>query len=73
MFGIICVELNLSAEAYESLKKAIALDPDNPRINYVMGAVATHRPDRSEAIPYLEKYVALMPADPRGLFAFGAA
>lgn len=73
MFGIICVERDLSAEAYESLKKAIALDPENPRINYVLGAVATHRPDPSEAIPYFEKYVALEPDDPRGVFALGAA
>jgi tetratricopeptide (TPR) repeat protein len=73
MFGIICVELNLAAEAFESLKKAIALEPENPRINYVLGAVATHRHDPSEAIPYFEKYVALMPDDPRGVFALGAA
>ncbi len=49
---------SVGAEAYESMKKAMALDPDNPQINYVLGAVATHRPDRSEAIPYFEKYVA---------------
>jgi tetratricopeptide (TPR) repeat protein len=73
MFGIVCVELNLAAEAYESLKKAVALDPENPQINYVLGAVSTHRHDPAEAIPYFEKYVALAPDDPRGVFALGAA
>ena len=73
MFGLICVEMNLAAEAYESLKKAVALDPENPQINYVLGAVATHRHDPAEAIPYFEKYIALEPDDPRGVFALGAA
>jgi len=73
MFGVVCVEMNLVAEAYDSLKKAIALDPENPQINYVLGAVATHRPDRSEGIPYFERYVALEPDDPRGMFALGLA
>jgi tetratricopeptide (TPR) repeat protein len=73
MFGIICVEMNLAAEAYESLKKAVALDPENPQINYVLGAVSTHRHEPAEAIPYFEKYIALMPDDPRGVFALGVA
>jgi tetratricopeptide (TPR) repeat protein len=73
LFGVVCVELNLAAEAFESLKKAIELDPDNPQINYVLGAVATHRHDPAEAIPYFEKYVTLLPDDPRGVFALGAA
>ena len=30
MFGIICVELNLVAEAYESMKKAVAIEPREP-------------------------------------------
>ena len=68
MFGIICVELNLGAEAYESMKKAMALDPENPQINYVMGAVSIHRHEPAEAIPYFEKYVALKPDDPEGSF-----
>ena len=73
MFGIICVELNLGAEAYESLKKAVAIDPENPMVNYVMGAVSVHRHEPAEAIPYFEKYVALTPDDPRGVFALGTA
>jgi tetratricopeptide (TPR) repeat protein len=73
LFGVVCVELNLAAEAFDALKKAVELDPENPQINYVLGAVATHRHDPSEAIPYFEKYVALLPNDPRGVFALGAA
>ena len=73
MFGIICVEMNLGAEAYESLKKAVALEPESPQINYMMGAVSIHRHEPAEAIPYFEKYLALSPGDPRGRFALGAA
>jgi tetratricopeptide (TPR) repeat protein len=73
MFGIACVELNLGAEAYDALKKAVALAPGNAYVNYAMGAVAIHRHDPSDALPYFEKYVRLKPDDPRGRFALGAA
>ena len=72
-FGIVCVELNLGAAAYDSLKKAVALAPDSAPINYAMGAVSIHRHEPSEALPYFEAYVRLAPKDPRGRFAFGAA
>jgi tetratricopeptide (TPR) repeat protein len=73
LFGIVCVELNLGAEAHESLAKAVALSPDDPDVNYAMGAVSLHRHDPSEALPYFEAYVRLRPGDPRGRFALGAA
>ena len=37
LFGIVCVEMDLGAEAYESMKKAVALAPDHPGVNYMMG------------------------------------
>ena len=55
------------------MKKAVTLDPENPQMNYAMGAVSIHRHEPAEAIPYFEKYVALKPDDPRGVFALGAA
>jgi tetratricopeptide (TPR) repeat protein len=73
LFGIVCVEMELANEAYESLKKAVTLDPDNPLINYAMGAVSTHRHEPAESLPYFEKYVKLKPDDPRGRFALGVA
>ena len=73
LFGIVCVEMNLGAEAHESLAKAVALAPDDPDVNYAMGAVSLHRHDPSEALPYFEAYVRLRPGDPRGRFALGAA
>ena len=73
LFGVVCIELELGAEAYESLKKAVALDPENPPANYMMGAVSLHRHDPSEALPYFEKYLRLQPNDPRGRFALGVA
>ena len=72
-FGIVCIDLNLGAEAYESLQRAVELDPENPYINYALGAVAIHRHEPSESLPYFEKYIRLRPDDPRGRFALGAA
>ncbi len=54
-FGISCVELNLGGEAYDALKKAGELAPDNPYVNFALGAVAIHRREPSEALPYFEK------------------
>ncbi|MPY90714.1 MAG: tetratricopeptide repeat protein [Luteitalea sp.] len=73
LFGVICVKLNLGAEAYDALTKAVALEPDNALANYALGAVSIHRHDPSEAIPHFKKYVQLVPDDPRGKFALGAA
>jgi Flp pilus assembly protein TadD len=72
-FGLVCIELNLGSESYESLKKAFTLEPHNPSVNYVLGAVALHRHERAEALPYFKRYVELMPKDPRGRFALGVA
>lgn len=71
LFGVVCVELDLVAEAYESLKKALALDPDNADFNYVMGSVAMHRHEPADSLPYLEKYLQLKPDDPRAHLALG--
>lgn len=73
LFGMVCVELNLGAEAYESLQKAVQLAPDDPLVNYAMGAVSMTRREPREAVPYLEKYRRLVPDDVRGRFALGAA
>jgi tetratricopeptide (TPR) repeat protein len=73
LFGMVCVDLDLGAEAYTSLKEAVKLDPENASINYAMGAVALHRKDPSEAIPYFRKYSELEPREPRGPFAVGVA
>ena len=67
------MELDLGAEAYNSLKEAVRLDPENAAANYAMGAVALHRKDPSEAIPYFRKYAQLEPKEPRGPFAVGVA
>ena len=52
---MVCVEENLVREAYESMKKAVELDPDNPLVNYAMGAVSTHRHEPSESLPYMRE------------------
>jgi tetratricopeptide (TPR) repeat protein len=72
-FGLVCVDLNLVAEARNSFEKAVRLEPDNPSYNYAMGAASAFRHDPSEAIPYFEKYIRLKPQDPRGKLALGAA
>ena len=72
-FGMICVDLDLGVEAFDSLREAVRLAPENPSFNYALGAVALHRRDPGEAIPYFKKYAELRPRDSRGPFAIGAA
>lgn len=72
-FGMVCLDMNLIAEARNSFEKATNLDPDNPTYNYAMGAASAFRHDPAEAIPYFEKYLKLEPDDPRGKLALGVA
>jgi tetratricopeptide (TPR) repeat protein len=71
-FGLVCLDLNLVAEARNSFEKAVTLDPENPSYNYAMGAASAFRQDPAEAVPYFEKYRKLRPDDPRGALALGA-
>lgn len=73
LFGAICAELDLSADAYESFKKAAELDGQNPDYNLAAGAVALQRRAASESIPLLTKYRTQRPKDARGHLALGAA
>lgn len=73
LFGVVCVEENLGAEAYDALQKAVALAPDDPHVNYVLGVVAMHRHEPAESLPYLRQFVALTAGDARGRFALGVA
>lgn len=70
-FGLVCLDLDLVAEARNSLEKALKLDPDNPSYNYAMGVASTFRQDPEEAVPFFEKYLKLRPQDPRGKLAIG--
>src|SRR6266704_1290971 len=72
-FGVVCVDLNLIAEARNSFERAVQLEPENPDYNYAMGAAPAFRHDPAEAVPYFEKYLKLKPQDPRGKLAMGAA
>jgi len=72
-FGMVCVDLDLGVEAYNSLKEAVRLEPDNAAFNYALGAVALHRRFPGEAIPYFRKYSELKPEDPRGAMGVGIA
>jgi tetratricopeptide (TPR) repeat protein len=72
-FGILCLQLNLLAEAQRAMGKALALEPDNPSYNYSMGAVSVFSQGPEQAIPYFQKYLKLKPQDPRGKLALGAA
>lgn len=70
---MVCVEHDLAEEAYQALKKAVALNPHNAYYNYALGVVTMQRQDASESIPYLKKYCELKPHDARGRLALGAA
>jgi tetratricopeptide (TPR) repeat protein len=72
-FGLVCVDLNLLAEARNSFEAAVKLGPQNPDYNYAMGAASAFQRDPAEALPYFEKYIKLKPQDPRGKLAMGAA
>jgi tetratricopeptide (TPR) repeat protein len=72
-FGLVCVDMNLIAEARNSFEKAVKLEPENPSYNYAMGATSAYRHDPAEAVPYFEKYLKLKPQDPRAKLALGNA
>jgi len=72
-FGLVCVDLDLVAEARNSFEKAVQLEPDNPAYNYAMGATSAYRHDPAEAVPYFEKYLKQRPDDPRAKLALGDA
>ena len=73
LFGMVCVQENLSQDAYSSLKQAVSLKPDDPYYNYALGAVILDREDANKAIPYFKKYGQLRPSDPRGKLGIGVA
>lgn len=70
-FGLVCLDLDLVAEARNSFEKAVKIDPENPSYNYAMGTASTFRQDPEEAVPYFKNYVKLKPQDPRGRLAIG--
>jgi Flp pilus assembly protein TadD len=70
---MVAIEQDLAEEAYQSLKKAVAIDPHNAWYNYAFGVVAMQREAASESIPYLRKYCEMRPHDPRGRLALGTA
>ena len=72
-FGLVCLDMNLVAEARSSFEKAVRLEPENPEYNYAMGAASSFRHDPAEAVPYFEKFLKLKPQDRRGRLAMGAA
>lgn len=72
-FGLVCVNLDLLAEAYEAFGKAVQLEPNHALYNYARGTIAAFRRDPAEAVPYFEKYLQLKPQDPRAKLALGVA
>lgn len=73
LFGMTCVQDNLGAEAYKSLKRAVELKPDEPYYNYALGAVILNHEEPRAAIPYFKKYSQLKPNDPRGRLGVAVA
>ena len=72
-FGMVCVEMNLTEEAFHSLQKATQLNPNNPYYNYALGSVMMSREEARDAYPYFQKYCEEKPDDPRGRLALGCA
>jgi tetratricopeptide (TPR) repeat protein len=72
-FGLVCLDMDLLAEAGNAFEKAVKLEPENASFNYAMGWVAAFRHDPAEAAPFFQKYLQLKPGDPRGKLALGTA
>jgi tetratricopeptide (TPR) repeat protein len=72
-FGLVCLDLDLVAEAGNAFEKAVKLEPENASFNYAMGSVAAFRHDPAEAVPFFQKYLQLKPGDPRGKLALSTA
>jgi tetratricopeptide (TPR) repeat protein len=72
-FGLVCLDLDLLAEAGNAFEKAVKLEPENASFNYAMGSVAAFRHDPAEAVPFFQKYLQLKPGDPHGKLALGTA
>ena len=72
-FGVVCLDLELIAEAQNSFEKAVKLEPENSSYNYAMGATALFSHDPEEAVPYFQQYLKHNPRDPRGKLAVGIA
>ena len=72
-FGVVCLDLELIAEAQNSFEKAVKLEPENSSYNYAMGATALFSHDPEEAVPYFRRYLKHNPQDPRGKLAVGIA
>ena len=70
---MICVELNLPADARKSLEQAVRLDPRNAYYNYALGAVLVQANNPDEAIRYFQQFRALRPADARATLAVAIA
>jgi tetratricopeptide (TPR) repeat protein len=71
-FGVICVQLELIAEARNSFERAVTLEPDNPTYNYAMGMISSFNRAPEDAAPFLRRYIELNPKDPRPKLALGA-
>jgi tetratricopeptide (TPR) repeat protein len=72
-WGIVCMEQNLTEEAYRALKEAVRLDSNNAYYNYAMGAATVQHGDAKESLAYFQKYCELRPDEARGRLALGAA
>ena len=72
-FGVICVRMDLLAEARKAILEALRLAPDDPDYNLGMGIVVSFSEDPSQSLTYLKRYHELRPVDPEGLLALGTA
>ena len=72
-FGVVCLDLELIAEAQKSFEKAVKLEPENSSYNYAMGTTALFSHDPEDAVPYFQQYLKHNPQDPRGKLAVGIA
>jgi tetratricopeptide (TPR) repeat protein len=61
------------AGAFEALQKAVAMDPEDARVNFSMGGALTTAGRSKEAIPYLTKATQVNPDFVEAFYSLGAA
>ena len=61
------------AGAFEALQKAIAMDPEDARVNFSLGGALTTAGRSKEAIPYLKKATQVNPDFLEAYYSLGAA
>lgn len=63
MYALACMELDLTSETIDAFMKSEELEPDNPRILFMIGLMYLKKELYNEALPYLKRTFNILPED----------